>query len=330
MNNSRAQRRSDARTTIAMGSDSAGTPEDIFGSIPSQIFEAARDIIDAAVREGVSSLPFVPASGGGTAPGGADGQPIGGDEKLATILRREYRRNLDLVKKHAIRNLFAFPPSYDRRKKARVALAFLEGRVPNVAGGDDEAHEVKPRDVGGTRDSGDDSEIIEKGEADRIPRSKDHIPTQRQLQMLECETEQLQHRLYSARETHSALHAEIEHMRHSHRAACKVQQVLDDSTFSGADKVCEQVTSVVLGKEALESLKNRGGFLSKSLEKEKEGWEAEDDKKAVDITKFFKPAPKPPLFEDVYDNHRKMVETDTGGLASICELLKRKKRKVQA
>jgi len=281
----------------------------LFGSGPSRLFDVIGERIDAALRDGVATLPFLEPDGvpiGGRASFGGARMSLGGassraslggstppDEKLLTIIRNTYSANLDLAEAYAGRNVFALPVGTGPRRREEIVTAYLtaygDGGTAAVMAGTGKENASNPNDdavdiTTTTNNSSSTATLTTSNNrpAYQIPPNKEAVPTSDQIASLDDETAQLRRKLRAARRMRSDLRSIVADMGRTHAVAVTAKRTIDESCIGGvkgdaddgdgdgAMKIQRSVAAAVAGREDLAALTASGKDLLTKLDEEKE------------------------------------------------------------
>uniref|UniRef100_A0A7S2EGA1 Uncharacterized protein n=1 Tax=Trieres chinensis TaxID=1514140 RepID=A0A7S2EGA1_TRICV len=296
----------------------------LFDDMSKRVFDCVWEKIETGIKEGVSSLPFVRSSG-------TDDDVDAGDEKLMAIFRREYTTNLETVQLHADRNLFSLHPSYTKRKRENILRAFLyaqahtgevtETKKKNISP-ETKKKNMSPRNC----ETGSVSHQVKSGISPQMPQSRNDVPSPGRLKSIDTETGDLLGRLRSLERIRSKLRAKLGRLRQINGAVNSVKRTLDECVQGSGDQIYESTKAVLLGKEVLQSLNERGEKLSLALTEETDGRGDDGDEGTIDLSKIPKLPLKPLSLEDDYEQRRHAIETEVGSFAKISEALRKKRR----
>jgi len=273
----------------------------LFGSGPSRLFDVIGERIDAALRDGVATLPFLEPDGvpiGGRASFGGARMSLGGassraslggstppDEKLLTIIRNTYSANLDLAEAYAGRNVFALPVGTGPRRREEIVTAYLtaygDGGTAAVMAGTGKENASNPNDdavdiTTTTNNSSSTATLTTSNNrpAYQIPPNKEAVPTSDQIASLDDETAQLRRKLRAARRMRSDLRSIVADMGRTHAVAVTAKRTIDESCIGGdgdgAMEIQRSVAAAVAGREDLAALTASGKDLLTKLDEEKE------------------------------------------------------------
>ena len=277
----------------------------LFGSKPSRLFDAISEKIDAALRDGVATLPFLepdgaPSSGGRASLGGARMSLGGGgggraslgsnattpppDEKLLSIIRNTYGANLDLAEAYAGRNVFALPVGTGPKRREEIVTAYLtaaSGGTAAIMAGTGKENASNPNDDAIDTTNNTATTTTTNKPAYQIPPNKEAVPTSAQAASLDEETAQLRRRLRAARRMRSDLRSIVKDMGQTHAVAVTAKRTIDESCIGGggvdggndddgAMKIRSSVAAAVAGREDLAALTASGKDLLTKLDEEKE------------------------------------------------------------
>jgi len=209
----------------------------VFGNMAFQIADNLSQGIDAALVEGVSSLPGDETSG------------------LLQKLRRLYFRNVDVMESYLVRNIFTLD---NVSEKNRVLQAILAGDI-------DCTKENVTRKHVNTTTSG-----VEITHFD-YP-NKSEIPSPQELQLLQEDVSQKRALLRAARRRRNDLYQKLENLTSAHQAVQGVSESLVEATPNH-----DSIKEVVMSKERLETLQVSALELVKKLEEEKRNRHDEEE-----------------------------------------------------
>jgi len=268
------------------------------------LFDVIGERIDAALRDGVATLPFLEPDGvptGGRASFGGARMSLGGtsssssraslaggtppDEKLLTIIRNTYSANLDLAEAYAGRNVFALPVGTGPRRREEIVTAYLtaygDGGTAAVMAGTGKENASNPNDdavdiTTTTNNSSSTATLTTSNNrpAYQIPPNKEAVPTSDQIASLDDETAQLRRKLRAARRMRSDLRSIVADMGRTHAVAVTAKRTIDESCIGGdgdgAMEIQRSVAAAVAGREDLAALTASGKDLLTKLDEEKE------------------------------------------------------------
>lgn len=232
----------DSNSTLgATDKDDSLPPHDriLFGTKTITISDELTDSIDAALVEGVSSLPRLPHP-----------------EGLLQTLRQVYSRNVNVLETYMSRNIFSIhhrlPPS--RRKK--VVEAFLSNQTPQVA----------PL-----------SNVTNNGTKPEFPYPKAaDIPSAQALAQKEDDLKALRAKLVQLKRRRQQLSLHAKKLVVANNAVPTLPEIAVQTAVTGGG-VEGIVSSLIQGKELLEELTVKGKELTTKMDAEKRQWGPEDE-----------------------------------------------------
>jgi hypothetical protein len=204
----------------------------VFGSLNGRIADAFADRIQAALSEGVQSLPLLYESTKGDA--------------LLAKLQKSYLKNVDIVEAYGERNIFTLK-MYPPKRRQRITRAFL-----------DENHESKQPKTSSTITTFENSSY-------QYP-AEDQIPSQEQSQNLQDELQALRAQLQAARLRRNALLVANTSRKVSHQATDQLSASLP---LQDLDTIHTSVTAAVMGGQGMEQLQEQGKQALNKLENSK-------------------------------------------------------------
>jgi hypothetical protein len=227
---------------VATDKDDSLPPHDriLFGTKTITISDELTDSIDAALVEGVSSLPRLP-------------QP----EVLLQTLRQVYSRNVNVLETYMSRNIFSIhhrlPPS--RRKK--VVEAFLTNQLPEVA------------PLSNVTNSEGTKPEFPYPTAAEIPSAEALFQKEQDLKELRAKLVQLKRRRQQL-----SLHAKKLVVANDAVPILPEETVKTATTGNGVEGI---VSSLIQGKEMLDELAVKGKELTGKMDAEKRQWGPDDE-----------------------------------------------------
>ena len=238
-------------------------PEDtiLFGSRNVVIADEFADLVEAALVQGVASLPLMNEDDGGIGVGNdQEEQEESRSDKMLKKLRKVYYRNVDLAEIYAGRNIFSLR-NRTRLFRERVVKAFLakQDETENNSGktGKDETATKAERKNANS--------ILETKHP--FPASKQDIPTQEMQAALERELTDLHAKLREARKQ------KLERLRHCKDIEQEVEFADETSKTleknSNLENVPKNVQAMQEGKVELERLQSKGKNLIEKMDNEK-------------------------------------------------------------
>ena len=265
----------------------------LFGSVSCTLADEFGERIDAALAEGVSSLPLLPQNKDHP-------HEESGEERFLRTLRHVYFRNVDVMESYTARNIFSLqnlPPT----KRTNVIKVFLEEASLE--------HLTRTTHTAGSAES---------TEAYQYPALKD-IPSSETLSALQNELRELRSELRAARTRRAErlwkLQALVRVHQHVQGAALQLQA----NTANHPDAIHNSITAMVVGKQGLEQLQEESNELSQNLDTEKQHYSAQDDENVENHKK------RPKLsFEERFQQDQKTIKTSRTGIDNMKELLESK------
>ena len=273
-----------AATTTTMNDsiNIASSPDTVvFGSMAFKIADDLCEAIDAALVEGVASLP--------------------GDDNASVLLhklRHSYFRNVDVLESYLVRNIFTLDNA--SHHKTKIVQAYMNGTLTRSS----IAKENTTFNVKNTH-------VELELESFHYP-SKNDIPSCQELQRLQQDLLETRNRLRAARRRRNDLLAKLEHLASAHQA---VEGVRD--SLSTANPSHETIKDIVMSKDRLEQLHSNAASLVRTLEDAKHN--RHDDYDDDDEQEFNVKKQKLSL-EQQYKEQRSTTKTQ-GSLEQVRKLL---------
>lgn len=204
----------------------------VFGSLNDRIADAFADRIQAALSEGVQSLPLLYESTKGDA--------------LLAKLQKSYLKNVDIVEAYGERNIFTLQ-MYPPKRRQRITRAFL-----------DKDHESKKTENSTTA-------TVFENSSYQYP-AEEQIPSLEQSQSLQDELQVLRAHLQAARLRRNALLVANTSKEVAQKATDQVSASLP---LQDLETIHTSVTAAVMGGQGLEQLQEQGKKALNNLENSK-------------------------------------------------------------
>jgi hypothetical protein len=254
----------------------------VFGSLNGRIADAFADRIQAALCEGVRSLPLLYESTKGDA--------------LLAKLQKSYLKNVDIVEAYGERNIFTLQ-MYPPKLRQRITRAFL-----------DKDHNSKDSKTSTTATEFEHSSY-------KYP-AEEQIPSREQSQSLQDEVQALRAQLKAARLRRNAL---LVASKSKEMAQQATDQLSASLPLQELETIHTSVTAAVMGGQGLGQLQEQGQQAVNKMDsskRERNSPENEEEELVVPASK------KRVSLEEHYREQRQMVDTNLDSLAAVRNLLK--------
>ena len=213
-----------------MTCSSFSSNEDIvlFGSFSEQLSDDFGDCVDAALLEGVHSLPMIQSSS---------------FSAMLDSLQRVYYRNVDIFQGFLHRNIFSIA-SLSKTRRGKIIQAFLNENKTNLNCNNLNTPNNTPDNAGDLFLSNTTTTTTTINNP-----SLDSIPTTNDFKEMEDSLVFLRHQLASAKQQRNELQAKLHQLSVAQEA---IPQIANNNT--NTTLIHSAVTSMIMGKQKLETL----------------------------------------------------------------------------
>lgn len=241
----------------------------MFGPMISTLFDCIHETVETVIKEGVSTLPFLPSSD-------PSSSQIKGKELLMKILRESYTKNIDVAELYAVRNIFAIPHSFTKKQRNQI-LSSYEKEMYNVEKNGLDVLSDRLHNRQSAKSRNEETKIENdswKSRKINLPKSAAEIPSKEQMEHLDTETLKLQSEFILAKEKKKRLIEHIGAIDKSLGSATEAEKRLNDiiffsekdSTEKSFEKIQESVSAAIMGQEALRNICAQGTSLIENMD----------------------------------------------------------------
>lgn len=229
----------------------------LFGSAANQVGDDFGDCVDAALIEGVHSLPMI--------------QSTLSDTMLAS-LRKAYHRNADIFQAYVQRNVFSIA-SLSKTRRQQIVQAFM---MENNKSTDMDESTTPTSSSGNDNSALSDITNTTLQPPANYPSSKECIPKAEDMTAIEATLVALREELSSAKRRRNEMKTKLDQLVVANNAAGQVQ----------VPDLHSAVTTMIMGKEGLVSLVEQGKEQLREMDKRQRPEENDDVDEGPKVVKL--------------------------------------------
>lgn len=299
-----------------MADDDDEVDKILFGSSNETIADEFYNRIEAALTEGVASLPLMAAPKD-------DDNDESRDDRMLHKLRKAYIRNVDIMELYSGRNIFSVA-NRTAHFRQRIVKSYRSSdnassntTVEESNNNGDQTMENNETQITGTKE-----DTVNKFDTKLDIPTKEDIPTNDMMAKLEHEMKALRTKITEARELQKE---RLQYFTHLEEAASFSGQTKQALSGLSATKLTSVVETIVETREEFDAIQSQGSKLVEKMDEHKKGRALEENENDK-ILLLERGKKKKPSLEERYHEHRSaLAQMQPQDLTHVKELLLQQK-----